>query len=138
MKYVYQTVTEPETIDVDEKWVKILKDLDAEEERNNRKETRRHVSLENLTYEGDWFVLDDGFEKKMISAIDLNNAISRLTERQQYLIKKVYFEGKTYSEIARLENKHKSSIAESVQSALKKLKIFLVEPRQTPSPVAIY
>lgn len=91
MKYVYQTVTGPVAIDVDEKWVKVLHDLDAEEERNNRKETRRHISLKNLPYEGEWFVIDDEFEKKMITAIDLNNAISRLTVRQQYLIRRTFF-----------------------------------------------
>jgi len=56
-------------------------------------------------------------------------AVESLTETQRRRIIYRYFDGKTLEEIARLENVGYSSIYESIEAALKKIKIFFRDTR---------
>lgn len=57
----------------------------------------------------------------------LKQAIEQLPELQKRRVKLYYFEGKTFKQIAELENCKESSVFLSIKNALKNLKLFLTE-----------
>ena len=95
------------------------------EKKNTRKETRhdRHTSLESFTYEDARFfdsgtdILTDFIDSEVVS-----RAMANLTERQQYLIRKIYLEGWKFTEIAALEGVDESAIRHAVNRAKDRLK----------------
>lgn len=93
------------------------------EKKNDRRETRRHTSLESFTYEDRKF-FDDGTDllADLMSSETVIRAMSHLTERQQYLIRKIYLDGWKYTEIAALERVDESTIRHAVNRAKNKLK----------------
>jgi RNA polymerase sigma-70 factor (ECF subfamily) len=97
-----------------------------EEKRNERRETRRHTSLESFTYEDKRF-FDDGTDllADLIASETVSRAMSHLTERQQYLIRKTCLEGWKYTELAALEGVDESAIRHAVNRAKDKLKKYL-------------
>lgn len=54
MKYKYMFVDESVEIELDEKWVELLKDLDRTEASNDKKERRRHCTLSVKGSDGVW------------------------------------------------------------------------------------
>lgn len=97
-----------------------------EEKKNERRETRRHTSLESFTYEDKRF-FDDGTDllADLIASETVSRAMSHLTERQQYLIHKTCLEGWKYTELAALEGVDESAIRHAVNRAKNKLKKML-------------
>ncbi|MEQ8235614.1 MAG: sigma factor-like helix-turn-helix DNA-binding protein [Syntrophomonadaceae bacterium] len=97
-----------------------------EEKCNERRETRRHTSLESFTYEDKRF-FDDGTDllADLIASETVSRAIYHLTERQQYLIRKCFWEGWSYTDLADLEGVDESAIRHAVDRAKKKLRKFL-------------
>ena len=95
------------------------------EKKNTRKETRRdrHTSLESFSYEDARFfdsgtdILTDFIDSEVVS-----RAMANLTERQQYLIRKIYLEGWKFTEIAALEGVDESAIRHAVKRAKDRLK----------------
>ena len=60
MKITYEFVTgEISEVEVDERLGGMLLDLDRQQENNDQKETRRHVSLDSMDYEGELFATTD-------------------------------------------------------------------------------
>ncbi len=128
MKIKYEFATETVEIEVTEEWANIMLELDRQEYNSNRRETRRHCSLDALNLDDAYLPSDEDVVRDVITKIEnerLYEAISRLSPRQKYLIEQVYFNGRTYSDIAREEHKDKSTIRESVMYALKNLKKYL-------------
>ena len=66
-------------------------------------------------------------EEKEEQAKKLRSAIDCLTERQQYLIREIYFNGKTQKEIAVETGITKQSVSDAVRRALVSIKKFLQE-----------
>jgi RNA polymerase sigma-70 factor (ECF subfamily) len=97
-----------------------------EEKKNERRETRRHTSLESFTYEDKRF-FDDGTDllADLIASETVSRAMSHLTERQQYLIRKTCLEGWKYTELTALEGVNESAIRHAVNRAKNKLKKML-------------
>ena len=97
-----------------------------EEKKNERRETRRHTSLESFTYEDKRF-FDDGTDllADLIASETVSRAMSHLTERQQYLIRKTCLEGWKYTELAALEGVDESAVRHAVKRAKNKLKKML-------------
>jgi len=97
-----------------------------EEKKNERRETRRHTSLESFTYEDKRF-FDDGTDllADIIASETVSRAMTYLTERQQYLIRRCFLEGWSYTELAALEGKDESAIRHAVNRAKDKLRKFL-------------
>lgn len=93
-----------------DKYQAILKD----ERRVERKETRRHTSLDNLTDKGFEFAtpcidpLAQAEQKELVSSVQ--HAILTLLPQQQKLIKQMFYENLSMTEIARLENVDPSAI----------------------------
>ena len=129
MKIRYVFVNgEVSEIEVEEALGGLLLELDRQEANNTRSETRRHISLSELSYEGSLF--DAGIDVPeevwaRISAEALREALQKLPAAQRELIVQVYFQGRRPAEIARAEGVSRQSISERLQRALKKLQKYL-------------
>ena len=126
MKITYEFVTgEVSGVEVDEHLGGMLLDLDRQQDNNDQKETRRHVSLDSMDYEGELFVSAEDTEGEAVRREDmarLYSAMEALSPSQRELVEKVYFEGRKITDIAREEGVTKQSVHERVERALKKLK----------------
>lgn len=129
MKIRYVFVNgEVSEIEVEEALGGLLLELDRQEANNTRSETRRHISLSELSYEGSLFdagidVLEEVWAR--ISAEALREALQKLPAAQRELIVQVYFQGRRPAEIARTEGVSRQSVSERLQRALKKLQKYL-------------
>ena len=126
MKITYEFVTgEVSEVEVDERLGGMLLDLDRQQENNDQKETRRHFSLDGMDYEGELFASAEDTEREAVRREDmarLFSAMEALSPSQRELVKKVYFEERKMTDIAREEGVTKQSVHERVERALKKLK----------------
>ena len=123
-KYRYGFVDGTEEIEISEEWAAVLREMDREELNGNRRETRRHTSLEILDYEGEVFAAAGDAETALLlkeSEEEVETALSNLTEIQRRRVK-MRMEGRSYREIAMLENISVMSCQESVMAAAKKIK----------------
>lgn len=122
---------------VDNKTAKMLEQLDeqtrheyilAEHELNlkERKETRRHQSLDLSLENGHEFISEDSTpEEKCIQEeayANLHNAISSLEPNKQKIVYLYFFENKTMEEIAAILNVQKPAISKQIARILEKLK----------------
>ena len=125
MKITYEFVTgEVSGVEVDEHLGGMLLDLDRQQDNNDQKETRRHVSLDSMDYEGELFASAEDTEGEAVRREDmarLYSAMEVLSPSQRELVEKVYFEERKITDIAREEGVSKQSVHERVQRALKKL-----------------
>lgn len=127
MKIEYKFVTgEVIEIQVTDTLSEISVAIDKEIAISNRRETRRHTSLESFRYEDKQY-FDDGTDllTDLMNSKMVSRAMSHLTERQQALIRKIYLEGWKYTELAALEGVDESAIRQAVNRAKNKLKKFL-------------
>ena len=126
MKITYEFVTgEVSGVEVDESLGGMLLDLDRQQYNNDQKETRRHVSLDGMDYEGELFASAQDTEGEAVRREDmarLYSAMEALSPSQRELVEKVYFEERKITDIAREEGVTKQSVHERVERALKKLK----------------
>lgn len=126
MKIRYQFVNgDVSEIEVDDALGEVLLDLDRQEYNNNRKESRRHYSLESRIYEGEDYGSEDENLSRFADLESIRSAMRELTPRQHLCVYAYFFEGKKYTEIARELGIHESTVRESVRSALKKLEKYL-------------
>ncbi len=125
MKITYEFVTgEVSEVEVDEHLGGMLLDLDRQQYNNDQKETRRHVSLDGMHYEGELFASAEDTEGEAERREDmarLFSAMEVLSPSQRELVEKVYFEERKITDIAHEEGVSKQSVHERVQRALKKL-----------------
>ena len=123
MKIKYKFANETIEIDVAEKWGEIVVELNRLEYNVDHTETRRHTSLSSFTYE-DRKYFDAGTDllADLIDSEVVSRAMANLTERQQYLIRKVYLEGWSYTDLAALEGVDESAIRHAVNRAKRRLK----------------
>ena len=103
--------------------------MEDSEKRVNRKETRRHQSLD-ISMESGFDFIDkqvDVFKEvvEKISTETLHEAILKLQPSQQELIRRVYFKGEKMVDIARKEGIADSSVRHRLKRALKSLKKYL-------------
>jgi len=129
MKYEYITATGRTEIEVDEGFYEVLVMMDKEEYNADRKHSRRHpVPLEGAEYEGEWFsdgtdILSDLVQKE--SHERLHGALGQLTSDQKTLVRKIYFDGISPSEIVRREGVDKSAITHRLDRVYKRLQKLL-------------
>ncbi len=119
-----------ETLEIEttEEWVTVIEELDRKEYNIDRKETRRHCSLEAYNLDdallpSDSDVLAEVLDNEKHQQVE--TAISKLNPRQQMLIRQVFFEGRGYTSIACNEGLDESAVRHAVERALKKLKKIL-------------
>lgn len=95
------------------------------EKSNDRRNSRtdRHTRLSTFTYEDARFFSDGtDLPAELMSSETIGHAMSQLNERQQYLIRKCFLEGWSYTGLAALEGKDESAIRHAVNRAKDKLK----------------
>ena len=121
----YKSVTgEITQVEVDDTIGNIIVDLDRLEYNNNQTETRRHCSLEAYNVDDTLLPSDEDVLGDVVAAEDrkeLYRAITRLSERQKYLIEEVYFKGRSYADIAREEGLNRATVQRATVAAVKKL-----------------
>lgn len=128
MKTKYEFATETVEIEVTDDWGSILVDLDRQEYNINHKETRRHCSLDAYNLDNTLLPSDVDVLRDILEAEDkerLYSAIAKLEQRQQKLIRQVFFEGHSYTDIARAEGIDESAVRHATTRAMKKMKKFL-------------
>jgi RNA polymerase sigma-70 factor (ECF subfamily) len=105
-----------------------LKEL-YKEQLLERKETRRHVSLEKITANGrDFESLDKSPMETIIEAEEseyVKNLLDKLTDKQREVFVLYVFDGKTFESIAKKMGRSIATIYEIYNAAIKKLKKFL-------------
>ena len=91
-----------------------------------RKETRYTRSLEKLCEGG--HEIRDGTEEELctlLTRLDLEEALGRLTNEQQWLIRQIYYLGRSRVEVAREMGLTEGSVRSRLHTILKKMKDFL-------------
>ncbi len=126
MKISYEFVTgEISEIEVDEHLGGMLLDFDRQQYNNDHKETRRHVSLDGMDYEGELFAsvedTEDAAERREDMA-RLFSAMAALSPAQRELVQKVYFEEQKIADIAREEGVSHAAIHDRLDRIYKKIK----------------
>jgi RNA polymerase sigma-70 factor (ECF subfamily) len=130
MKIKYEFLTgETMEIEVSEPIGKVLIGIDKEAKNSDRRESRRHNSMDALTELG---VQLAAASEELTNAIEaqetreaLRQALDKLLPQQRKLLQQIYFEGKSISEIAREEGVYESAIRNRLSKALKRIKKFL-------------
>ncbi len=129
MKIRYEFVNgEVSEIEVDDSLGELLVDFDRQQYNNDHRETRRHVSLDGMDYEGELFASAEDTEGELLRREDtarLMEAIEALSPSQRELVLKVYFEDQRIVDIARAEGVTKQSVHERLKRAIDKLKKFI-------------
>ena len=108
------------TIEVEEKWYDLLKEMDEAERKQKYNYDRHNYPLSQVDYEGETFAdySADPFEK--IAA-----ALTTLTDCQRALFEKVFVERKKITEIAKEEGVCHQAISQRVERIRAKLKKLL-------------
>lgn len=126
MKITYEFVTgEVSGVEVDERLGGMLLDLDRQQENNDQKETRRHVSLDGMDYEGELFASAEDTERAVEHREDmarLYSAMEALSPSQRELVEKVYFEERKITDIAREEGVSHVAVRDRLERIYKKIK----------------
>lgn len=95
------------------------------EKKNDRRNSRpdRHSQLSTYSYEdARYFSVGTDLLADLIDSEAVSRAMSHLTERQQFLVRKVYLEGWSYTDLAALEGVDESAIRHAVKRAKERLK----------------
>ena len=129
MKYRYAFTTGEEAVEISEEWAAVLEEMDHEEQLGNRRETRRHQSLDDLLYEGMDFASDGDAESPLLEkefSAELAEALEKLTETQRRRLL-LRCEGMTYREMGNREAANIKSCEESVKGAIRKMQKIMIE-----------
>lgn len=127
MKYTYAFATGSSQVEVPEEWAELLAEMDHEEELHNRRETRRHQSLDDLVYEGLDFAAEGDAETPLMEnefSLLLTEAVRHLPDSQRKRLN-LRCKGKTYTQIGLEENISRQKATISVEKAIKNLKKIL-------------
>ena len=126
MKIRYEFVTGVfSEIEVDDSLGELLVDFDRQQYNNDHKETRRHVSLDGMEYEGELFasVADTADEvERREELAQLMRAMEALSPSQRELVQKVFFENQKIVDIAREEGVSHAAIHDRLKRIYKKIK----------------
>ena len=127
IKYTFSDGTTSEIEVTDELYALHLQLL-QEEKRNHWKETRRHISLENLNENGIDFEnpTADPFSVLLRSEDEerIHRALSALSDKQKRLVQAVFYEGKSLREIARQAGVSHQALSKQLATVYKKIKKF--------------
>ena len=103
MNYSYTFANENKTIDIDEKWISVLEELDRVEYNNDQTETRRHTSYSNGD-DGEWMTSKED-ETSLMDKIEagrlMKTAKECLSERQFEVFIAIAAKDHTFSSYAK-------------------------------------
>ena len=117
-----------EEIEVEPEVAETIKELDRQEYNNTQKETRRHVTFD-VSEELSWLAVDDQRLTRVLDGATevtrLHAAISKLSTRQQTLIRELFFHRKTQTAIAEQLGISQQAVSDQLSTIIKKLKKLL-------------
>ena len=100
-----------------------------EEKRNHWRETRRHISLYYLLENGVDFTDNAADPLAAVEMRDneerIHNAINQLSDKQRKLLRAVFVEGMTLTDIAKEKGVSQPAITQQLATVIKKLKKLL-------------
>ena len=134
MEYTYKFLTDAQTVEVDEQWVKILAQMDREEQANNKAESRRHLHMDAFDYQGEVFSCDDQVLLQLSGSLSsqeelirlLPDALAMLSEDQKALVKLLFMESVSARDIAAKKGVTEQAIHNRKNRLLKRLKKILL------------
>lgn len=116
-------------IEVTDEFAAQYEQIEAEEKRIDRKETRRHQSLNALVDGGFQVVdLDSDIEEQLVNQNDidlLHRALTILTDEQKWLVEQVFYCGRKQSDIAAELGICKQALNNRIARIIKKIKKFM-------------
>ena len=128
MEIKYEFVTgEVLEIEVEDALGEVLLDFDRQEKNNDRRETRRHMSLDGMDFEGETFRAEADTLREAMGRVDterLMEALHALSASQKELLLKVYFKMRV-ADIARSEGVSESAVRNRLKKIYGKLKKIL-------------
>ena len=114
-------------IEVNDELGKIVEEIEKDEFKNNRTETRRHKYISELEEQG-YYIADDidTFDEvvKSVQYKKLMDAIEELQPQQRELLFRVYWKREKQKEIAAEEGVSEMAISSRMKRIMKKLKNF--------------
>lgn len=117
------------TIEVEDKWYDILKEMDEAERKSKYNYDRHNKSASLFDYEGNAFVDDkaDPFENLMREKQreQLDAAIATLTDCQRELFETYFVDGKKVTEIAEEQGVCHQAVSARIERIKRKLQKFL-------------
>lgn len=127
MKIRYEFVTgDSVEIDVPETMEQVIVGFDKDIKNSNRRETRKHNSVEEMEGQGIQFA-DKGIDLATLIEQQelkeaLKDAMGKLLPQQRKLIQQVFFDRKSIAQIARLEGVDERAIRNRLSKIYRKLK----------------
>ena len=138
MEIKYEFVTgEVLAIEVEDELGEVILELDRQERNNDRRESRRHMSLDGMDFEGETFRAEADTPREAMGRVDterLMEALDMLSLSQRELLLKVYFKGMRIVDIAREQGVGESAIRDRIRRIHKKLKKSGIDPAVLPFP----
>ena len=136
MKIKYEFVTgEVVEIEVDDKWEKVIVELDVKEYNNNHAETRRHRTISVLGDEGAWLAdeeprtyLECAGHKVSHDDKRFAKAYSSLTKKQKALYDDVYIHGLTLKQFAERAGISQAAASQIHNNVKKTFSLFFAKP----------
>ena len=129
MEIKYEFVTgEVLEIEVEDSMGEVLLEFDRQERNNDRRETRRHMSLDGMDFEGETFRAEADTLREAMGRVDterLMKALDMLSASQKELLLKVYFKGMRVADIARAEGVSEAAVRNRLKKIYGKLKKIL-------------
>lgn len=130
MKIRYQFVTgEAVEFEVPDTIGKVVIAIDKDMQNSDRRETRRHNSVEELEGKGQQFYDEDSNTEEAVMKSEENamllKALEQLLPQQRVLVHKVFFEGRAMVEIAREEGVSAKAIQDRVNKIKARLKTII-------------
>ena len=115
------------SVEVSEDFAKALQQMEKEDALTERKETRRHESLDELISKGYEFVQEEPEENEWMQEMlkKLPEALKQLTDEQLWLIEQVFYFNRSQLEISKELGVSHQAITRRLERILKKLKKFL-------------
>lgn len=116
-------------VEVSDEIYALCEEMEIEEKSSERRETRRHISMESLVEMNlEPTVTDEYFKDEVFKDMEsehLQQAISQLLPSQITLLKRVFYEGESITEIAKNDGIAVCSVSNRLARIYKKLKKFL-------------
>ncbi len=116
-------------VEVSDEIYALCEEIEIEEKSSERRETRRHVSMESLVEMNlEPTVTEEYFKDEVFKDMEserLQQAISQLLPSQITLLKRVFYEGESVTEIAKNDGIAVCSVSNRLARIYKKLKKFL-------------
>lgn len=128
MTYDYHFNNETISIDIPDSDYEVLIEMDRLERNLEKKETRRHVSMDSGKVDEKQLLSDEDVESVCIRLFEdeaLRCAMTQLLPAQRELIQKVFYENQSIVSIAREQGVGESAVRDRLGRVYARLKIFL-------------